>query len=436
MIRSDFEHRASTTVQMGQQRRRMAAAVKPLDPTENARARQIAARLRSALQSLVDGIPEHARGASVMSRHLGVTRNACQRVVTVLAQPSTTPALLARMPGVQGLRLLVDGFRGRGADAADVAAAESAIERFEEFIRDAAGSHSKLVRRLSTASTAPKSGQEEVADRSPLTARQHLFAAASEVMGRHCESQVTIYAYRLDPTDDTRLERAMLTGDFGQVSTPWAMPRAVVLGNVKFQEPEKGSRSYESLDHTPAHGHTQHSLLEEFCSKPLPVVTSRGTERRLVQAIDQRSTGNQPIDFVVANRSVHAATLPGTNDSALEGVWKLVNYPTRHLVFDVFLHRDMERLYRPGIDVQLWGPNLDIPPADRWLKRFPDVPRLQLLGTGIGHAHTHVFPRYVELASTFFRRLAWSPDDFVGFRCEVDYPIWRGGYFMTFEESD
>jgi len=114
----------------------------------------------------------------------------------------------------------------------------------------------------------------------------------------------------------------------------------------------------------------------------------------------------------------------------------LINYPTRHLIFDVFLHRDMEREFRPGIDVQLWAPNLDTRPADRWLTRFPDVPRLQLLGTGVAHAQTPAYPRYVELVRTFFDQVGWSPEDFVGFRCEVDYPIWRSGYFMSFEHLE
>jgi hypothetical protein len=226
----------------------------------------------------------------------------------------------------------------------------------------------------------------------------------------------------------------MVTGEIGQVAGPSAMPRAVILGNVKFQEPGAGAHPYESLDHTPAHGHTPHLLLEEFCSKPLPLVTSRASERKLVQTIDHGAAGEgHPIDFVVANRSVHPSTLPGTNRPALEGVWKLVNYPTRHLVFDVFLHHEMERMFRPGIDVQLWGPNLDVKSSDRWLTRFPDVPRLQLLGAGLGHAQTPTYTRYVELAQTFFSKMGWSPDEFVGFRCEVDYPIWRSGYFMTFE---
>ncbi|MHC5115153.1 MAG: hypothetical protein ACYTGP_12085 [Planctomycetota bacterium] len=415
---------------------RRGAEARPLTPGEAARADQIARRLHAGIGALVGGLPVHAHGASGMSRHLDVVRNTCQRVVAALAEPSPGPALLARLPGVKGMRLLVEGFRQRGADAGDLAAMSAAIEQFAEFIKESAGSQSKLARRLASEPAREEPGRTAPSSAPGLAVRRRLYDAATDLMGRRCDLGVTIYAYRLEPSDPSHLERAMATGDIGQVARPSAMPRSVVLGNVKFQEEDDRALPYESLDHTPAHGSTPHALLEEFCSKPLPLVTSRGSQRRLVHVIDSGPHGtDEPIDFVVANRSIHPSTLPDGR-SALEGVWKLVNYPTRHLVFDVFLHRSMERLYRPGIETQMWSPGLDIAPAERWLTRFPNGPRLQLLGAGIEHAHTDAFPRYVELAAAFFGKLGWDPADFVGFRCEVEYPIWRSGYFMTFEHLD
>ncbi|MDX2118282.1 MAG: hypothetical protein SFY96_08890 [Planctomycetota bacterium] len=29
--------------------------------------------------------------------------------------------------------------------------------------------------------------------------------------------------------------------------------------------------------------------------------------------------------------------------------------------------------------------------------------------------------------------MAWEPTQFVGFRCEVTYPVWRAGYAIFFE---
>jgi len=30
-------------------------------------------------------------------------------------------------------------------------------------------------------------------------------------------------------------------------------------------------------------------------------------------------------------------------------------------------------------------------------------------------------------------RLGWAASEFVGYRCEVEFPIWRAGYCMLFD---
>ena len=405
-----------------------------LEPGEAARAEQVARRLQATLRSLVATLPEHARGASGMARQLSVLRSTCQRVVAVLADSSATPAMLVRLPGAKGLPLLLAGFRQTGADEGDVAAAEAAVEQFDAFIKAVAGSQSRLARRLSRPAPTRQRADSITPGRVAEQARRQLFAAAADVTGRSSDVLISIYAFRIDPTDPGRLERAMATGEIAIVARTDAMPRAVILGNVKPEDRDPTRPPFESLDHTPAHGSTPHALLDDFCTMPLPLVTSRGSAGKLVQTIDHRALPDgHPIDFVVANRTVHPSTLAGSDRSSLEGVWKLVNYPTRHLVFDVYLHQDIERNFRPAIDVQLWGPNLDIHSADRWLTRIPHPPRLVLLGSGLDRAPTDAFPRHADLTRHFFDRLNWRPEEFVGFRCEVAYPVWRGGYFMTFE---
>jgi hypothetical protein len=101
----------------------------------------------------------------------------------------------------------------------------------------------------------------------------------------------------------------------------------------------------------------------------------------------------------------------------------------------VWLHRDLERRVRPAIDAQLWYPNLSSPGGDRWVTRFPDPPRLQLLGEGLVHARSDAWPGHADLCRVVFDRVGWEPSEFVGFRCEVAYPVWRGGYCMSFRPA-
>ncbi len=406
-----------------------------LTAEETDRAERVARRLHAALGALVAKLPEHARGASGMARQLSVIRSTCQRVAAGLAESASEPRLLVQLPGVLGLTQLLAGFRRDGADEADLAAAEAAVEQFGEVIRDLAGSQARLARRLRSPGAAPPRHRAASPAQSAEAARRLLFNAAVEITGRSSEVQLSVYAFRLDPDDPARLERALVSGEIGIVTRPNAMPGAVVLGSVKQERPDPEHPSFETLDRAPAHGATPHALLTEFCTKPLPLITSRSAAGKLVQAIDHAAVPDgQPVDLVLANRSVHPACQPESNRSSMEGVWKLINSPSRHLIFDVYLHADMERHFRPGIDSQLWGPNLDVQPADRWLTRVPHGPRLVLLGPGLEHAAADAHPRHAETTRRFFEQLDWPADEFVGFRCEVAYPVWRGGYFMTFEE--
>ena len=46
-----------------------------------------------------------------------------------------------------------------------------------------------------------------------------------------------------------------------------------------------------------------------------------------------------------------------------------------------------------------------------------------------------MYPRYAEVSRYFFNRLDWDPGEFIGFRCGLRYPVWRGGYCMSFDFS-
>jgi len=138
------------------------------------------------------------------------------------------------------------------------------------------------------------------------------------------------------------------------------------------------------------------------------------------------------IDIALGERSLHPM-VDEHGEPTLNEVWTLVNAPTRQLLFDVYLEERLERQYRPSVDAQMWYPNLSSPGDDRWITRFPSQPRLQLLGRGLSQAASPANARHAELTAFFFDRLGLDPDRFVGFRCEVAYPIWRAGYRMAFE---
>lgn len=403
---------------------------KPLTSDERALCERVAQRLYAGFSSLVEQLPENAQSGSGMAKHLDIVRNTTQRVIHALRDQVPSVQTLVKLPGVKGLEQLLESMLESGLEKQSIEIAEVAVGQFDQLIDSLAGSHTKLAARINAPGTieteSPLGGIEQ---------RKALFESAVGVTGRTAQTGISMYAFRRSPENPDVLQRALASGLIQTSIVPGGMPIVIRAGDT-LQWDDPSNRSFDYLDDSQPHGNTPQALIEEFSTHPLPTVTSQGPADNLVQVIDPAELdGPQTIDVITAARSNHPFTDPKTGKLTLDEVWSLVNCPTAHLIFDIYLHRELERMVRPAIDAQLWYPNLSSPGGQRWITRYPSPPRLELLGEGIARAQTKLHPRHGELTHVFFDRLGWDPSEFVGFRCEVVYPIWRAGYCMSFQPA-
>ncbi len=402
----------------------------PLSADELAKAGQVAQRLHTELSRLIGALPEGLRGASALSRHSGVLRVTCQRVVFALADRPPGVNLLVKLPGVEGLRQFLEGMAGSGSSVDDISTAHAAVDQFEKLLELLGGSQSRLLERLEAAQRgAEEAGPEGGADE---RARAELNEAAWRVTGRRSAVALSIYAFRINAEAPDVLERALAKGVIGVRLSTGGLPLLLSSGDT-LAEDDKALGDVDLLDHSRARGRTPEAILHPFSSRPLPTVTTRGGKGNLMQVIDPGAGTRDPFDVVTAVRATSPVMEAATGRPSLHEVWSLVSMPAARLVLDVYLHRGIERLYRPSIDAQLWNPGLTVPEDQKWATRLSPQPSLQLLGTGLGRAACAAYPRHAELTRYFFERLGWEAEEFVGFRCEVVQPVWRAGYCMSFE---
>jgi hypothetical protein len=71
--------------------------------------------------------------------------------------------------------------------------------------------------------------------------------------------------------------------------------------------------------------------------------------------------------------------------------------------------------------------------AQRWLDRLPDRPTLEHLGFGFEQAGSTAYPRMTHLIGHLCNSQGWDPNEFVGHRCQVDFPVWGVQYIMSFD---
>jgi hypothetical protein len=401
---------------------------KPLTSDERALCERVASRLHADLGSLVAQLPESAQSGSGMAKHLGIVRNTTQRVAHALRDQSPSTQTLVKLPGVKGLEQMIEAMQSAGVTKQTTELAQVAVGQFEQLINTLAGSHTKLAARIN----APDSADTQHSLGS-IEQREALFKSAIGVTGRSAQTAISLYAFRRSPENAGVLQRALASGLLQTTIVPGGMPVVIRAGDtLQWDDPE--NRSFDLLDDSKPEGNTPQALIKEFTTHPLPTVSSQGRADNLVQVIDPAELdGPQTLDVITAARSNHPFTDPQTGGMTLDEVWSLVNCPTAQLIFDVYLHRDLERMVRPAIDAQLWYPNLSSPGGQRWITRYPSPPRLELLGEGVTRAQTKLHPRHGELTRLFFDRPGWDPGEYVGFRCEVIYPIWRAGYCMNFQ---
>lgn len=414
-----------------------------LSQSERAAAVQVAQRLYVELAGLIALLPIEQRGASAMSRALNVDRNTCQRLVASTSGQDPDEKLLIRLPGIQGLRQFVQAIsasQNSGTALDQLASATAAIDSFEQLIDRIAGSQRRLKQRLEAdpdLDGGPPTGPSDDAN-----ARRILFKSAAEVVGRWSDVLVSMSIIRPLPEDPNLTETVRVQGRLGHMWRGGAVPfeiNAASPDQLALAAPKpKGKKTehglHQTLDARPARGDTPELLLPHFCTRPLPRVTTRNLANRVIHMIDAAEDADgQPIDVVVAYRRSSPDKHPATMDPPIGEVSTIVTYPSRRLVFDVFLHRDIASRCMPTLELHLGSPMWAQPIRARWATRFPGGPQLELLGSGLSHASSDAYPRQVELTRHTFDQVGWNPEEFVGYRCDIAYPVWQGAYCMLFD---
>jgi hypothetical protein len=397
------------------------------------RADRVARRLHSELAAFLSGLPPSVRHASALARHLDVDRTTCQRTVHAATRPYSGPQLLVKLPGVRALRMLAEASTRTEppADAEAVDALVAAIDQVHALVAELGGSMSRFSKRL----TQPKGQPARVnqpTERGPLDARRRLSDAATEITGRSSACWVAVYAYRPSPDDPDKVEVFRANGLVGHVARPDAVPLVVHnFSSGADGDPVDGLEPFASLEDAHLAGSSPTVVLDQFCSSPPPLVTARQPDEFLVQSIDPQAPSDHPVDLMLATRTVMPH--PRLQEKPVEEVWALVNFPSRHLILDVWLHKDLARACLPSLDTHLWTPDFAQGAADRWRTRFAESPVLQLLGSGLPRHAPPAYPRHNELTAHLFDRTDLDLEQFIGHRCDVSYPIWRTGYCMRLD---
>jgi hypothetical protein len=231
-------------------------------------------------------------------------------------------------------------------------------------------------------------------------------------------------AIQPNESPDFNFEQIVVRGYGGMRASGSAMPIRLPI-NMAYSE-------YRNVTGDEARRQPQ-ELVERFCSTPLPSIDSRIIkEENLAHIVDPGHipTG-EPFDCFATQHSHWNIASPGRH----KAIWLYIDYPTRHCTFDLYLHHSMEENNDVSGDCHLWGTSLLAPPEDLWMTRFADQINFTRLGSGTAGADSAAYERQRQLTTHMFERHGWDAEEFIGFRCEMELPVWRSGMCIVLESK-
>jgi hypothetical protein len=411
--------------------KRRAGFHEPLVGEERTRLVATVDRLKKQLLVALDDLGDRAR-PSELERTTSLGRATVHRVLALARAPRGSELESFRSaPGFEALEAFSAAIRGKRS-AKSAGELDLAIAQFRKAVSELGGSKSLLNERV-RASTRTETGDPTERARRELETRQALFRDVAELLGRQSDARLDAMFFRPSEGDPDVLDLAQVRGIFGYRARLDALPLSVdLLGRAT--RPTAAMPELLDLDGRPAAGALSNTVLAEFSTSPPPIVLSQGLGDRVRNIVDPAvlSRGSA-VDFVVGFQRKSALVHPRNDEVPTLEVGALHRDPARHLVVDVWLHRSLAAGAIADLATYVWSPTLETSLADHWTDRLPTTGALSVLGQGLARARSSAIGRLDELTSHVFSRLGWDALEFVGYRAEIDYPLFGGAYFATFD---
>lgn len=408
------------------------APLGPLSPVEVAAARATAERLAIEVTRLLGAVDPPHRNAFALARFLKVDRTACQRLLSAVSTVDETT--LVNAPGAKALSGLIEAIRRRGVDASVVEGLEQAVAGMAAVFSAMGGHQRGFAQRVYLSQQLGRVGGSVAPAADADEAPQRLFEAARELTGRWSDTQTQIAVIRPSATHERACDVARARGLIGHVQRGGGAQAVPLVFTHLFGTTDAERMRYRELRER-ADGSAPTFMLDEYCS-PIWRVSSFVEADTLIQTVTaEEGAAGIPGDWIMGSSSIGAASDPRFDNPPLQEVWAAVEYPARCMVMDVYLHRDLARSCTSGADahtLRLNDPSSLRQTHRRWMTRIGEPLPLSLMGTGVAGADCRAYPRQRALTESLFGAAGWDPDEFVGFRLECRFPLWRTAYRAYF----
>ena len=387
-----------------------------------------ARRLHQRLHTFLTDLPARLQSGSELSRELGVERATCQRILSSALGAYEGLEIVGRLPGRKGIENFVSALESKPdwIEAGRLQHLSVAAESFADALRETAGSQAAFVKRWRARNRESRVEPALLVEDDQALKRRAFFEASAEITGHVCETSLLVLAINEDADDPQSVRLATAKGTIGHLVEPDAAP-------LLMNEVVEGASKADASDRAkPAS-----MELSGFSSESVRVVNQDKGPTSLSQFVETVGPSqNGPVDILLTSRGSFAHGHPALLESQALNITYRVPFPSRYLLLDLYLSRRLAHSCLPSAKTYLGGePQEIISRSLDWGARFREDPDLILLGQGTIKAHSRAYANHKGLTDDLFQRQGWDPTEFVGFRVQVQYPIWKGTYCVRLDFS-
>ena len=384
-------------------------------------------QLLDGLSRAIGEIPESTEGPQRLAVRLGVDKVLTSRLLKAI-RAEDPMAALHRMPGPDPLRRVSSSLKKIGITSEALLGMEEAIESYDRLIRQDIGDLSALQALLS--SWVPEAKREF-----ELRRLQAAYRAISQLKG----FSASVYA-------DTALFWPSEDGehiDVAWIKTIVDMRRlrpgaTLKLTSHRAVEPGNSSRQARSLKGNPIEDLSE-ALLSEYCSPDVPRLSVNQVGEKVHYILDEPAFGSRGAATLVTCE-INRGELPRYIDpqkGRLAWASAEPSVPSKKLQFDAFVHKDLWGGEAPGVRVYdtTIGGIADVNDPSRDIDRLDLAVSVESLPKGVGRARSTIVPQYHSMIDHVQRQLGLNGEDFLGYRVQIDYPLYGSQTALTFRTT-
>ncbi len=385
---------------------------------------RIGSQLSRCVMQLLAALPDGTKRPAGLSRVLGINKDLSSKLL--IASGKRDPLAAAYyMPGPEALRKVLSAAMERDVDQAILDELNDAVQNFESLVRDEVGGRTSLDAMISA-------WLPEARTRFEMANRQGAYKAMSNIKG--LTTDVTLHAVLVHPSEQSRPHDLVTL--LGCVGLRRIRPGVPIRISTGMGSPGSETQQPLTLDGKPMDAFSADSLLADFCSQPLPPIEfhKQGAFVKYVVASDRLGLGSSA-DLFFAEYASGFLDQYNPSPGLCASHSADIEIPTRELLFDVFLHRDVWPGVEPELntyDTALYG-EVNVNDRSRDIDRLDLLESIQPLGTGISACRVASIPQYVNMLRFVCKRRGWDPDAFRGFRCHTHYPVYGSQLIMAFD---